>query len=197
MQLFLHQEPALILEVLAEPVAVRVREDTEIGLERLIDVFRCLLSGLAAFDALRELSYHATLCLRAQCSVVRQENVPQEVDALAIFTDRNFSRMKVEMQMCSEKSTDGLQQRLQIFSAFRHCHEVIRVADVVLDLECVFDELIELVEVDVGEELRGEVSDGDAGVPEESRVLCGEAPDNLTEKRDGLRILQTLLKNAE
>jgi hypothetical protein len=45
-------------------------------------------------------------------------------------------------------------------------HEVIHIAEVVSALELVLDELIQLVEIDIGEELTGEIADGQRPTPE-------------------------------
>lgn len=178
-------------------MAVCMQEDAEIGLERLIDAFRRQLSGPAEFNAFREFTDHAPLCFCTQSPMMWQQHVPEEVDALPVLADCDFSRMEVEMQVILEKSADGWQEGFQSFTALRHYYEVIGVSDIVPDLKCVLDELIEFVEVDVGEKLRCEVPDGDAGVPEECGVPCRKAPDDRAQQGDGFFILQTLFEDAE
>lgn len=174
-----------------------MRKDAEIGLERLIDAFRRQLSGLAATDACREFTDHAPLCFCTQNPMMWQQHIPKEVDALPVLANCDLSRMEVEVQVFLEKNADGWQESFQNFATVRHCHEVICVPDIVPDLERVLDELIELVEVDVGEELRCEISDGDAGVPEESGVPSRKASDDRTQQGDGFLIFQTLFEDAD
>lgn len=116
---------------------------------------------------------------------------------MAVLADRYFVRVEIEMQMFLEEGSNGYEERFEFLTTCRDDHEVICVSDVAFDLECVLDELIELVEVDVCKELRREITDGNAFSSEEVGVLCHEALDDLPEERDGFLILQASSKNVE
>ena len=120
----------------------------------------------AILDSLTELPHHASLCFRAKHTVMRQEHISKEIDALLVF-----------------------EERIEFFTACRDDHEVIRVPDEVFDPECMFDELIELVEVDIGKELRSKIADRDSLPPEEFGILGKGTPDDFTEQRNGFLIL--------
>ena len=126
------------------------------------------------------------------------QHVAKNVDALAVLSDRYLARVKIKVQIFFEKRSDGSEERLQLLTTWcYHHHEVIRIADIKLDLERVLDELIELVEVDIRKELRGEVADGDALLSKESRCLRSETLNDLPQEYECLLILQAFPEDAE
>src|SRR5690349_2481924 len=88
----------------------------------------------------------------------RIDHVPQEVDAGAEAGELPI-RLESEAQPICEEALDRLLPGEQLLTVLVHEHEVIDVAQVPRDLEVVLHELVELVEVDVSEELAGEVAD--------------------------------------
>ncbi len=78
--------------------------------------------------------------------------------------DDVLGRMQPQPQ-ASQKVPDLFAHFGQVLLVVGEHQEIIDVADVALDPQAVLDEVIERVEVDVGEELAGLVADGDAPPP--------------------------------
>lgn len=93
---------------------------------------------------------------------MREQDIPEEIDTLAVLPDRHLVRMKHETQLMRKIGVDGHQKYFKVSCAMRDDHEIIRVPEIVLDPECVFHELIKFIHVDICKELRREVPDGDA-----------------------------------
>ena len=86
-----------------------------------------------------------------------------------------LGRVKPQPQ-ANQKVPDLFSHVGQVLLVVGEHQKVIDVADVALDPQPVLDEVIERVEVDVGEELAGLVADGDASPPFAGReqVVAGE-----------------------
>jgi hypothetical protein len=168
-----------------------MRENAEIGRKRQIDTLRWDTSCLAIFNSFCELPHHSSSCLRAKHAVMWKKNVSKEVDALPVFADRNLVRMEIKMQIVLEKGLNRSKACFQFSEAIGDDHEVICVSNIVLDPECVFDELIELIEIDIGKELRSKITDRDSLPAEEAGVIGEGTPDDFTEQGNSLLILHS------
>lgn len=109
---WLFTEQTLILYFLAQSVAVRVREDAEIRLQRLLNALLGEQSCLICNDARAEIAYYPSPGFRSENAMMRQQHIAEEVDTLSVLSDRHFVWMKIEMQLFLEKRTDGHQDRL-------------------------------------------------------------------------------------
>lgn len=155
------------------------------------------MSCLAIFNSFCELPHHSSPCFRAKYTVVWKKNVSKEVDALSVFADRNLVRVEIKIQIILEKGLNRSKDCFQFSEALGDDHEVICVPNIVLDSKCVFDELIELIEVDIGKELRSKITDRDSLLAEEAGVLGKRTPDDFTEQGNGLLILHSSADDME
>jgi len=96
--LLLEQEPALVLKVLAQSVTVRVREDAEVRLQRLLDALFRHQSSLVRGDALAELPHYPTSCFRTENAMMQPEYIAKEVDTLAVFSYCHLTRVEEPMK---------------------------------------------------------------------------------------------------
>ena len=99
----------------------------------------------------------------AHQSVSRFHDVAEEVGTVA---KRRQDRMRLECEpqaLLQEGGNRGMPPH-QLRPVFVQQHEVVHITHVVAALQLVFDELVQLVEIEVGEELAGEVADGEPGV---------------------------------
>ena len=118
--------------------------------------------------------------LLGQQAVRRQDPVAEEPDAVLDREDHALLRVKPQPQ-ANQKVPDPFPHVGQVPLVVGEHQEIIDVADVALDPQPVLDEVIERVEVDVGEELAGLVADGDAPPPFAGReqVVAGKPVQDL------------------
>lgn len=84
----------------------------------------------------------------------------EKVDALPATLQDDFVRVQLQVKAFGQEMFD---LRLPFGQGFRFIgqeYEIVDIAQVALDLEDVFDELVEFVEVNIGEELAGQAADG-------------------------------------
>lgn len=101
---------------------------------------------------------HAALSDQA---MVRVEDGPQKVDALAAALEYHLVGVEYQSQPFLQEGGDALLMRDERCRVVRQQHEIIHVAQVATHLERVFDELVQFVEIDVGKKLTGQAADGE------------------------------------
>ena len=69
---------------------------------------------------------------------------------------------QLQLQTIGQEGFDGLPPGPQLVGVLVQQHEVIDIAQIMVRLEGVLDELIELVKVNVGKELAGQIADWQA-----------------------------------
>ena len=116
---------------------------------------------------------------RPHYPVIRQENIAEEVDALSVCPYRHFAGMEVEEEFLLEKRADRVDEIFQFLTAFCDDGEVVGVTGIVRYFQLVLDELIEFVEVDVREELRGEITDRHSRRTHWGETIGSKTSDNL------------------
>ena len=94
--------------------------------------------------------------------VIRKDNATQEIDALSAALQYRLVGVNRESEALQQESIDRLPMTGEGFRIVGQDYEVIDVAQVALDFEAVFDELVEFVEVNVGKELAGQTADGES-----------------------------------
>lgn len=93
-------------------------------------------------------------------TVVRINHAAKKVDALCATLQYDFVRVQLQPQAFGQKVFNVFFPRCECPGFIGEQHKVIDIAQVALDLEGVFDELVEFVEVNVGKELAGQTADG-------------------------------------
>ena len=93
-------------------------------------------------------------------AVVRVNHAAEKVDALCAALQYDFVRVQLQVKAFGEEMLDSRLPCGERFGLIGQQDEVVDVAQVALDLEGVFDELVEFVEVNVGKELAGQTADG-------------------------------------
>ena len=129
--------------------------------------------------------------------MVGQENDTEEIDSLAVLPDGDFPGVQRESEPVSQKGRDGWKRPLERRDILRNDHEIVGVADVVAYAQIVLDELVEFVEVDVREELRRQVADGDARPVPRSRRRAWEALHDVFQERERTGITQSMPEDVE
>lgn len=90
------------------------------------------------------------------------ERAKDKVRALAVGAAESvFVRVEFEME-AAQVFAAGVSPSAGLLLGIREEQEVIDITDVAFDAEILFHEVIEAIETDVGEELAGEVADGQA-----------------------------------
>ena len=159
----LDPETVLILQCLPKLVGISMRQDAEIRLQRLLYRFRTAYAPRMFLHAHAKFPKHAPFRPCADEPVMRPENVAEEIDALPVGADRYLPGMQIEPEGILQIGTDQRDHLLQGIFIFREYHEIIGVSDEVPDMQIVFHELVELIEIDIGKKLGGEIANGDAG----------------------------------
>lgn len=91
--------------------------------------------------------------------VIRKDNATQEIDALSAALQYRLVGVNRESEALQQESIDRLPMTGEGFRIVGQDYEVIDVAQVALDFEAVFDELVEFVQIDVGKKLAGQAAD--------------------------------------
>lgn len=86
--------------------------------------------------------------------------VPEEVDSLTEFSDRNLLRMEFQTECFTEEYFDLRECCAEKLGIFGNDHEIVGIADVVVSFQDMFRKLVELVHIHVRKELGSKVSDG-------------------------------------
>ncbi len=112
-------------------------------------------------------------------------------------SDFNFVGMKVEMQpLMQEAANDGKQSR-QLVAIVKEYNKVIGVSNVVLYSNILLHKLIKRVHVDIGEQLRGEVADGEASSLKKIGSIGEKAVHDDAKQAYHTLVLDASLKNLE
>ena len=96
--------------------------------------------------------------------VVAAHDVAEEIDAIADRAKALARGVEFQAQVFAEIGGDLFPPVQQLLLLRGQQHEVVAVAQVVATFQLMLDELIQAVEVDVGEELAVEVADGQSWV---------------------------------
>ena len=111
----------------------------------------------------RELVVQVAEHALAHQQVAGPHDVAQKIDAVGHRRQPpGVAQGQGQAQALAQKAFDGLAPLPQLGGVVVQQHEVVNVAQVVAHLEGVLDVLVEFVQIDVGEELAGEVADGQA-----------------------------------
>lgn len=94
--------------------------------------------------------------------MVRMDDAAEKIDPLRAALQHHLAGVQFEPQAFMQKTLDPgfpAEQRLRIVG---QQHEIVHIAHITAHLEAVLDELVELVEIDIGEELAGQAAYGQA-----------------------------------
>jgi hypothetical protein len=67
--------------------------------------------------------------------------------------------MEIKLEFGSQEDTDQIDQALEICLIRRYYYRIVAVADVVSDTQRLLHEPVELVQVDIGKQLTGDVAE--------------------------------------
>ena len=90
---------------------------------------------------------------------MREMHPTEKVYTRGNSLDEDLVRVHLEFQFPVEKYFHLQQYRFELGFVLRENNKVIGIADIFLRFECVFHKLVEFVQVDIGKELRGEISE--------------------------------------
>lgn|SRR3989344_2112000 len=96
-------------------------------------------------------------CLISRYHETRETNVPQEINALTEFSDRDFPRVQSQLEGFSKEFVYGFYDIQTMISLGVQYHKIVGITDVVFFLQLMLHELVELIEIDIGKKLRCQV----------------------------------------
>ncbi len=134
-------------------------EDTHVGVDALTQRFQCPLSAFIYQNIIPYFMKNPVLCLVPRYDKTRKTNVPQEINALVEFSDRNLPGMQSQLESFSEEFVDGFYDIQTVISLGVQYHKVVGITDIVFFLQLVLHKLVELIEIDIGKKLRCQVPD--------------------------------------
>ncbi len=105
-----------------------------------------------------QLAAHPLLGFLSEQSEARKGNVSQKVYPFTVSPYFNLARVELKFQSIAQKFAYREQQFLQSIGIVPNDHEIIRIPGVVLNMQCMFHKLIELVHIHIGEKLTRQVS---------------------------------------
>ena len=91
--------------------------------------------------------------------MVGKVNPTEKINAGSESFDEDLAGMESEFEFVGEKATDGGNEFLKLRAAGGENHKIVGVAEGILLLESVFNELVQLVQVDIGEKLGSKVAE--------------------------------------
>jgi hypothetical protein len=94
--------------------------------------------------------------------VVRANNGAQKVKPLRAALHDGFVGVYFKREMVTQKHINGFALGYQRFGAVGQQHKVVNIAHVAPHLECVLDEVVEFMQVNVGKELAAQAANGQA-----------------------------------
>ena len=84
---------------------------------------------------------------------MRAQDISEEVDPLVVFAYRDFMGMQLKPKVFAKKTPKHRHEGFENFSFVAHDDEVIGIPNEVPQPETVFHELVERIEIHVGEQL--------------------------------------------
>lgn len=105
-----------------------------------------------------QLGENSMFRLRTDQPVIRENEVPEKINAANKLANRDFFRVQIEREPVAEEFRNWNEQPLKIDGTSRNNREIVGIADIISDPESVFHEPVEFVHVNVREQLRREVA---------------------------------------
>jgi len=143
-------------------------------------------------DSLMQFTKHATLGSCTQHPMVLEDHVSQKVYALCVFTYVDFAWMQTEIKMRAKEGFNRLNKRGQIRAICRYDCEIVCISKIVTYLQIVLDELIKRVEIHIGKQLRGEITDGQTLMRIGTETRSGETVDDFIHQPQNTFVPYTL-----
>ena len=165
-----------------------MRKHTQIRLERLRQCCFAYRSGAILRDPQFQLSEYSAPRLRPEKPVVRQSDITEEINSSMAGPNRYFLRVQPDFQVLAQEVLDRIDEINQNFFAAGNDHEIIRIPGITFHPQSLFDELIELVHVNIGKELGGKIADRQALAVEQGRPSGRKASDDSFRQPHGIRV---------
>ena len=116
--------------------------------------------GVGLCSKRRQFLPHAAQGVAADVTTIRLQVCTEELHSLTDRADAHLTLMKREVQLFFKKPPNPRNNTTQCLTAAADNKEVIHIAAIVTASERAFHEVIETTQIDVAEELAGEVADG-------------------------------------
>lgn len=152
-------KPYSITEILAQSASSSMTQDSQIRLERLLQSSLGDLFMFKHLDFLIQLAKHSFLGSFTQCTVMRKRDIAKKVYATSVFTYGDFARMQFKIEMIMKKFLDFRDEVFQETFVSRHNNKIICVANIIFNFQFFFHKLIKFIHVDIGEQLRCQITD--------------------------------------
>jgi len=148
-----------------------MRKNTEIRLERL---FQCLFRNNTAFvfrNSFMQFPQNSLFSFSPQQAMVWENNIAEKIYAPVQFADTDFSGMKFQSQPIVQKFSDWFNKIFKKSFAVRNYYEVVRITNVIFNLQAMFNKLVKLVEIDISKKLGSQITDGQSLCLKKIRVF--------------------------
>ena len=140
---------------------------------------------------------HAPLCFRTIEYAMGQDNVPEKVHTMPIVSYRDLSRMQSKMQARFQKRFNMRYQRPQVGLITGNDHKVVSVASVAFDSQLVLHELVKLIHINIGKQLRRQIPNRYAFALEQIRTTSGEAFHDLPHQPHKILVVYPSSENTQ
>lgn len=106
-----------------------------------------------------ELAIHPFLSFLPQQSEMRENDISQKINALAVSPYLDLVRMKLKLKPLAQEILYRLQKNLQLRRIVAHNQKVVSITDIVFNMQSMLHKLIKFVQIDIGKKLAREIAD--------------------------------------
>ena len=132
---------------------------------------------------------HSSFCLRPQNSMMRKTNISKIIDTTSVSFKNYFLWMYIEMQLCSQKYFYFFKTVYQNIFIWMDKNEVVSISDIAGNLKFMLNELIQLVQIHIGKQLRSQITQRQSGrvtfnyflEKRHQSFVCGSFSENIQE----------------
>jgi len=174
-----------------------MRKHTQVRLQRSVEFQFRNGTIFMVNNFLSQFPKHAPLRFRTIEYAMGQDNVPEKVHTMPIVSYRDLSRMQSKMQARFQKRFNMRYQRPQVGLITGNDHKVVSVASVAFDSQLVLHELVKLIHINIGKQLRRQIPNRYAFALEQIRTTSGEAFHDLPHQPHKVLVVNPSFENTQ
>ncbi len=186
-----------IAEISAQSESGSMTQDSQVRLKCLLQSFLVDLSLFKQLDFLIQLAKHSFLGSFAQCTVVRKRNVAEKINATSVCTYGDLAWMQLKVEMIVKEVLDFRDKVFQEIFVIRCNNKIISVANIIFNFQFFFHKLIKLIHVDIGEQLRCQITNRKPSSGKQIGKLSGKTLDYFLHKPQSPKVFHLSLQKLD
>lgn len=176
------------MQITTQSTSRGVAQNSKIGIERLLQSFFGNLTLFTQFNFFIQLPDHSLLGSFTQGTVVRKRNIAEKINTTLVFTCCDFTWMQLKHQLIAQKTLYFWNHIFQKILIVRNNHKIVGVADIVFYFQLTLHKLIKLIHVDIGKQLRCQITNRESFPCKQIRRLSCKALNYFLHKPQRVRI---------